>query len=115
MERGRRGVDMVSYHLPRFRMKTPVPSATDQLQSLIAANGPVINVCGRSLTVDGISGTGDRQLGTFRSDRAAYTGVRCARASVPSRPGAEVWAVVSGARTVCTFAVHAGRLIALGR
>lgn len=84
-----------------------------QLEALIAANGPVIEVRGRTFTVEGVSGDGDIALATFKAKKASYTGIRYNNARVAGVPDAEVWSILGGKREIASFAVHDGKIKAL--
>jgi hypothetical protein len=81
-----------------------------QLAAYVAANGPELTFRRTSLVVEGLSGEGSLATGTFASKRARYLGVLCINARVVGRPGAEVWAVMSGRRNVVRFAVVNGAI-----
>lgn len=85
-----------------------------QLRAFVEKHGPRLDLRGKVLTVEAISGDGDLQVGTFRATRATYTGVLCTKARVAGHPGSEVWAVLSASRTIASFAVHDGRLLVVG-
>jgi len=84
-----------------------------QLATYIADNGKDLTINGRSFTVDGISRDADIAVATFKTLRASYFGVLCVNARVPGRPGAEVWSIVGGKRTLATFAIHEGALLTI--
>lgn len=83
------------------------------LASYLAINGQNITVDRRLLTIERISSAGDLAVATFRSARSSYTGVVCPLATVPSLPGAEVWALVGNRRTIARFAIHNGTVHSL--
>ena len=84
-----------------------------QLADYLRAHGQSITVRTRTFVVEGPDGDGDIHVATFRAPRASYHGVLCINARVPGAPTAEVWSVIGGRRTVCTFAVHAGSIVPL--
>ncbi|MBQ4855687.1 hypothetical protein IMW82_13500 [Rhodanobacter sp. B2A1Ga4] len=85
----------------------------NQLQAYVEAHGPHLTVDGRQLTFCGLSSDADLAVATFTTSRASYTAVMCPLATLHQRPGAEVWAVVGGRRTIAKFALHAGELVPL--
>lgn len=85
-----------------------------QLKNYVAANGPELKLKTKTLTVEGISGEGDIQIGTFKAKSARYNGVYCMNAKLAGKPGAEVWSVIGPrGRTIADFAIHDNQLIPL--
>lgn len=84
-----------------------------QLRKFVSSQGAAIRVGHRAFTVEGFSGDGDRVLATFKANRARYTGGIAVNAKVPSKPGAEVWFIIAGKRTLCRFAVYNGAIVPL--
>ncbi|OGU22800.1 MAG: hypothetical protein A2580_11750 [Hydrogenophilales bacterium RIFOXYD1_FULL_62_11] len=83
-----------------------------QLLQYIAGGGDIL-VNGRTFILEGSSQDGDISVATFATARGRYTGVICVNARIPGKPGAEVWSIVGGRRTIATFAIHEGVLLPL--
>ncbi|OGT90138.1 MAG: hypothetical protein A2286_00025 [Gammaproteobacteria bacterium RIFOXYA12_FULL_61_12] len=82
-----------------------------QLRALVATKGPLFTVKGKAFKVEGISSHEDIAVGTFKTKRATYTGVRCNNTRVVGSPGAEVWSILAGnGRQVTCFAVYQGAI-----
>jgi len=85
---------------------------TTQLADLVEANGPSIAVGGSAFIVDEIVGEDDMALATLRVGRAKFTGVLYVGSSiVRNKPGAEVWRVIKGRKTVGMFVLWQNKLL----
>lgn len=88
------------------------PASGSQLAAFVAAGG-AITVKGRTFTLDGTAQDGDICVATFRTARASYHSVRCVKATVAGKPGAEVWSIIGPRAAIADFAIHDGRLYAI--
>jgi len=83
-----------------------------QLAVFMETHGPSINVDGRTFIVDEIVGEDDMALATLLVGRAKFTGVLYVGPSiVRNKPGAEVWRIIKGRKTVGMFVLWQNSLL----
>ena len=83
-----------------------------QLAGFLESHGPSISVDGRIFQVDEVVGEDDMALATLSAGRAKFTGVLYVGPSiVRNKPGAEVWRIIKGRKTVGMFVLWQNTLL----
>lgn len=99
---------------PAAQAASTIPAASGlALAAYVKANGSALKIGHRTFVVEGLSEDGDISVATFVAVRARYPGVRCVNAKVIDKPGAEVWSIISGHRTIANFAIWQGELVVI--